>query len=53
MSCVDRISGGNVSFRFIVVTDGSEIIQAAFYPGTIYLLSRLVVSKLYVIISLT
>ena len=40
-------------FLFRCVYGLSEIIQAAFYPGTMYLLSRLVVSKLNVIVLLT
>ena len=42
-------------FLFFVETkvDGlSKNIQAAFYPGTIYLLSRLVIYKLYAIVVL-
>ena len=45
MSCVNRTFCGRISLRLFHCDslDGlSEIIQSAFYPGTIYLLSRLV-----------
>ena len=42
-----------VLFRCDEVDGLCEIVQAAFYPGTIYLLSRLVAPKLNVIVLLT